>query len=268
MFEHRLEAALRPSVADTWHSGAGPESGDQLVAALMGDARDRQLADRLNSYVVERTRRTDGYGEPMLRFEELGAGVMERLHWHVAVLLCEDATARLGAASRFLDVEMQRVVNVELDSIAAHAAGESPMAQAVDAIEAAGALDGALVVETLRHAEVPLFLALLARLTRLRPSLLRRLIFEPDGFSLAILARAVGLGAEQLDTIFALTRHARAPARAFTAGDSARLAALFGRIDIEDAGQVWAHWRMDRRYLDALWRLQDAGRTDRAAGAT
>ena len=263
VFEHMLETALRPSVADPWQPYGDVAAVPALAAA---GADDRALDDALAGYLVERAQRADSYGEPVLRLDELNDTLVERLHWRVAALLRGRSAAIFAVAPGSLDGEVQQAVRAALEAFAQRVTDRSATARAATALAQAGALDGALLLDVLRHAEVPLFLGLFAALARLRPRLLRRLVFEPEGIGLAVAARCGGLTADQLAAIFRLTRHARAPARAGPADDVPRLVALFGRIDAETAAQVRAYWRLPADYLDALWRVGAATGAARTAG--
>src|SRR5581483_2120340 len=66
-----------------------------------------------------------------------------------------------------------------------------------------------LLMQTLRRGEVPLFEAMLAEMSALRPELIHRLCYEPGGQGLAIISRAVGLSREEFASVYLLTRKAR-----------------------------------------------------------
>ena len=262
VLEHALEGELRPSVVDAWQTDS---DAGTLRVPLAGRWSDRLLGEPLRDYMVDRAGRTDGYGEPVIRFEDLEPALVTRLHWRLAALLRARAAVALDYGPAGFDAEIQRAVRAALDANAERARGPSAAVRAAEALARESTFDGTLMIDILRRAEVPLFFAVFARMTGLRPTLVRRLVFEPDGLGLAIAARAVGMSADQLVAVYRMTRHARAPARVSASDDAGRLARVFNRIAAEDAARVCDYWRLPQDYLEAVWRVGQTSAGERAA---
>lgn len=265
MLEHALETDLRPSVADAWHAGRETDSDRTALTARWSE---RLAGESLRDYMVDRAGRTDGYGEPVLRLADLDPAMTATLYWHLAAMLRRRAAAAFDRHPLDFDREIQRLVQGALETVAERTRVPSAAARAVEALAREQAPDGALAVEALSRAEIPLFFAVFARLTGLRQSLLRRLVFDADGLGFAIAARAAGLAADQFVAAYRMTRHGRARAQLAVPDDSGRIAALFERISARDATRVCDYWRLPPAYLEAVWRAsqpQEArARDDRA----
>lgn len=54
-----------------------------------------------------------------------------------------------------------------------------------------------MLTTALREGEVPLFIALFAKVSKLREYLIQRLVFEPGGEGLAIACRAIGMSEKE-----------------------------------------------------------------------
>lgn len=252
MLEHALESELRPSIIDPWH--VEPETSP-LHASPAGRALDQMAGEPLRDYMVDRTGLTDGYGEPVIRLDDLDPALVARLHWRLAALLRMRAAAVLECRPSELDAEIQRSVQSTIDAAADRTRGLSAVARAAEALSRSRTLDGELLLDILRRADVPLFFAVFARLTGLRPALVRRLAFDPDGLGLAIASRAVRMTADQFAALYRITRHARTSARAEAADNIDRQVEMFNRITAENAARVCDYWRLPSEYLDAVWRV-------------
>jgi hypothetical protein len=263
MLEHALESELRPSTTDPWR--ADTDAGG-LRASTAGRVFDQLPGEPLRDYVVDRAGRTDGYGEPVIRLDDLDPALIARLHWRLAALLRARVGAALDCPPSALDAEIQRTVRAILDIAAERAQIPSAAARVVDALARNRTLDGGLALDILRRADVPLFFAVFARITGLRPLLVHRLVFDPDGLGLAIAARAAGMSADQVGAIYRFTRHARMTAPADAPDDIARLIAIFSRIATEDAARVCDYWRLPPEYLEAVWQAGNTGGPGQPAG--
>jgi hypothetical protein len=263
LYEHQLDRALNVPAQQGWPGTVGTVHDDQPEALL--PVADRPVLDALHAYAVDRSLRMDPYGNPVIDVAELEPDLQERLHWMVAAVLRENLLKLAPYRQSEIDILVEETV---ASSRAGFASGALPVTRAAavaETVERAGRLDCALVVEALRRGEVPLFEALLIRLTGLRPVLMRRLLYEPGGEGLAVAVRAVGMTRDEFAELYALTRHARPGHSAAADNDAKRALAFFDRIPEDQAGLVHDYWCRDPRLLTALWRLHgDSG--DRAPG--
>jgi hypothetical protein len=114
--------------------------------------------------------------------------------------------------------------------------------------------------QLLSEGHVSLFLDGLRMRTRLRPVLLRRLVFEDTGEGLLIILRALGASADQFSTLYLLTRTIpRQFATAEGPGNRAiplgYLTTLTAAVAPEVARTVVRYWAEDVEYQAALRRI-------------
>lgn len=256
LYEHQLDRALRQPSVHAWPGGAQDE--DELFSALAPDA-PLQLRELLEAYAVDRSLRIDGYGNPVLDPVELPPALAEQLHWLVAAALRETLPAAGSVERARIDRLLDDSVNGAIERLRVRAAAGTRAAAAAEAFSAAGMLDCELALKALRHAAIPLFEALLIRLTELRPVLVRRLLYETGGESLAVAMRAVGASGDQFVELYSTTRRARTTPRLDEAADLDRLLTFFERVPESEAALVCGYWRRDPALQAALWRLGLSG---------
>jgi hypothetical protein len=121
-----------------------------------------------------------------------------------------------------------------------------------------------LMMQTLRRGEVPLFEAMLAEMSGLRPALIRRLCYEPGGQGLAVVARGIGLSREEFASIYLLTRKARPGGNLADPAELGRALEFFDRINHGNAATVIGRWRRDPDYLYAIRGVEEQQGRQRA----
>jgi hypothetical protein len=116
-------------------------------------------------------------------------------------------------------------------------------------------LTGAVLVETLKAGDLARFEMMLAQLTNLRAPLLRRLLKDGGNESFAILARAIGLDAEEFQRhwqhwrqeSFNLAPYSRPPSQR----EGQRIAAFFIALTDRQVERLMERWRNDGNRLFA-----------------
>ena len=113
-----------------------------------------------------------------------------------------------------------------------------------------------LLVEVLRQGEVPLFEAMYAKLTGLRPKLVSRIVYEPGGEALAVACKAVGIDKPNFASLFMLTRKAHAKDKVISPRELTPVLEFFDNIKLESATVLLERWRRDPDYLDSIRALE------------
>lgn len=127
-----------------------------------------------------------------------------------------------------------------------------PMA---DAADAAGAddrtapeeieLSPASMISSLRTGNLALFQAQLAHLASLRIGLVRKLMSENGGDSVALIARAIGLRRDEFAQIYLLARKLKTRAPGVGAADLGQALDFFDRTEATQASAIIARWRRE-----------------------
>jgi uncharacterized protein (DUF2336 family) len=262
LYQHQLERALRSPHRDRWGDGTEIERPARFLDLPI--VENSLLERRISAYIVDRSRRIDTYGNPVLLPGDIGADLLGRLYWRVAAvlrgLLIEDSP---GDPQR-VDALIEPATVDAIRSAVASASAPTCAVDAAASLDAAGLLTGDVVLRLLSAGEIPLFEAAFARLAGLRPVLLRRLIYESGGGSIAVLARALGMTDAMASSLYTMTRAARAGLDPDAAGPDGGVMKVFEALAREDAERVRAYWARMTSFTHALWET-DSGRIAHAA---
>ena len=112
-------------------------------------------------------------------------------------------------------------------------------------------------MQTLRQGEVVLFESMLAEMAHLRRALVRRIVFEPGGQGLAVIARAVGIAKPDFASIFLLSRAARPGDKVVDPGELSRVMAFYDRVQPAAAQRVLARMRLNPEYLKSMIEIEE-----------
>nr|WP_298686607.1 DUF2336 domain-containing protein [uncultured Dongia sp.] len=141
------------------------------------------------------------------------------------------------------------------DSIAIAAEEEAPE-PAPGEIE----LTPASMISALRSGNLALFQAQMAHLANLRMGLVRKLMSENGGDSIALIARAIGLRRDEFAQIYLLARKLKTKAAGVGAADLGQALDFFDRTEVSQASTIIARWRRESA-RDAVTESDDAAPT-------
>jgi hypothetical protein len=264
LYQHQLEHAIRPPDRNRWTNEPSLDSPSDFFDQPLSEFSpvNRRLAD----YVVDRSRRTDRYGNPVLASGEIDAQLYERLHWRVAAVLRHMIVGKTGDYSRDLDVRIELAAKETIRHSQAISAAPTCSAEVARTLEEADLLTVETVHRLLKTGEISLFEEAFSRLAGIRPVLLRRLIYESGGECFAILARALDMEFDRASSIFALTRSVGTDNPRGGIDWNEPLKAIYDGVSIEDANSVRAHWTRRSEFASALWeteprRYEESGKT-------
>ena len=192
----------------------------------------------------------------MLNAGNLDGALYTRLYWRVTAALRH----RLGQSPVDKDAVLDAVLEAATSDAqrqgAARASVASSTQELCTTLEEAGLLSVETVMRLLRAGEAPLFEMLFARLAGIQPVLLRRLIYEPGGEGIAVLARALGMDDVAATDIYAVTRPAGKGLFLDGEDHQQRFRAVYEGTSRQDAEQVRAYWARSRDYVRGLWEAE------------
>lgn len=134
---------------------------------------------------------------------------------------------------------------------------EAPAAATTDAAPEEIELGPAAMISALRGGNLALFQAQLAHLASLRIGLVRKLMSENGGESIALIARAIGLRRDEFAQIYLLARKLKTKAAGVGAADLGQALDFFDRTEAAQASTIIARWRRESA-RDALTESEDA----------
>lgn len=118
-------------------------------------------------------------------------------------------------------------------------------------------LTPASMISALRAGNLALFQAQLAHLGSLRMGLVRKLMSENGGDSIALIARAIGLRRDEFAQIYLLARKLKTRTTGVGAADLGQALDFFDRTEPSQASAIMARWRRESA-RDSLTESEDA----------
>lgn len=255
--QHQLAIAMRGSVSEIV-SDALVDNGHVDVIKTLVENRNARISRATMAYLVEQSKRVDAYQNPLVRHPDLPPDLAKQMVFWVSAALRQHIVENFELDETELDDRIDESISKTVDAIGAGNPQDTPEAKLAEKL-AEGGVKPALLIQVLRRAEIPLFEALFARLTGLRGTLVRRILYEPGGEALAIACKSVDIQKNEFASIFLLSRKARPGENIVDPKELARVIAFYDRIKRDAALAVLKRWQRDPRYLDAQRRLSESG---------
>lgn len=238
-----------------WKAQAA-DGPDLLVELVQGE--DEALAAEAMELVIARSRRFDRFQEPVLGHVDLPAELQHKLVWLVAASLRHYLTQQHG--QRAVDGPVESAAS---DLIAQYDEGaglEAVAARLARQLDAAGRLDGALLVRTLNEGSLPLFVAGLAARAGLDHGATWEILSDPRGRGPALLLRAASVTRDDAAAILLLLN---TQGRLFSGAEGEAAAEqldLYDSMDDASAAEVLRLWQADPAYRASVARISTRGR--------
>jgi uncharacterized protein (DUF2336 family) len=263
--EHQLAVAVRQRLSPVV-SDALVATGNADVIRTLLENHGAEINQATLGYLVEQSKRVDSYQNPLVMRPDLSAELAKRMYWWVSAALRKHIVAHFAIDPLELD---QRVEEIVTDLIGQNAGGQPALARRSEElakkVAERGTISPQLLVQTLRQGEVALFEALLAEMSKLRRALVRRIVFEPGGQGLAVIARAIGIAKPDFASIFLLSRSARPGDKVVDPGELSRVMSFFDRVQPTAAQRLLVRMRLDPEYLKSMIEVDErAGGLDPA----
>jgi uncharacterized protein (DUF2336 family) len=259
--QHLLAIAMRRDLS-TAVADALVQSGEKDVIRTLLENEDAGISRATMAYLVEQSKAVDEFQEPLVKRRDLPGDLARRMCLWVSAAIRQSLLERFDIDPDTLDDSLEPIAREESERqqpAEADAAGELAHTLGEDR-----KLTPRLLMQTLRRGEVPLFEAMLAEMSGLRPTLIRRLCYEQGGQGLAVLARGISLSREEFAGIYLLTRKARPGGASMDPADLGRALEFFDRINHGSAATVIGRWRRDPDYLYAIRSVEEQQGRQRA----
>lgn len=254
--EHQLAITLRGDISEDLSSALVDAGDDGVIESLLHNDNAR-ISQATMEYLVEQSERVDTFQEPLLKRAELGENLAKRMFMWVSAALRQHIVHRFEISPEVVDELMEAAALREVTN-AGSEFNANETAKLVAIIKEEGIIDANTLVAALSDGEVPLFVALLADMSRLREQLVRRIVFEEGGEGLAILCRAIGVPDMQFALIFRMSRAGRPGGKATVDAELATLTGMYRSMGGDAAGHVLNHWQRGTDYLAAVRELEMA----------
>ncbi|MBI1774742.1 MAG: DUF2336 domain-containing protein [Proteobacteria bacterium] len=237
-FAHQLAVALRPRLSEAVSEAIAATGSEPLMVALASNP-GAVLSPELFQHLVEESKRIVVLQEPLVKRADLPVELARRLYGWVSETLRRVLIERWHLDPTLLG-------NAPWEPVEEPRQPESADMRATrlaDELASRKALGPQLLIPTLQAGNVALFEAVLARLLRLEPAILRRIVYESPGECLAVAAKTIDLNAADFATLLGLVRGAHALGREIAQSEVPRVLRCFATLQPEGAREVVDGWR-------------------------
>jgi uncharacterized protein (DUF2336 family) len=249
--EHQVAVATRKSLSATV-SSALVETGNQDVIATLLNNHGATISREVMDYLVNESKRIDAYQNPLVRRPDLPQDLAQRMYWWVSAALRKHIAQTFSVDMDAVDdaIEQSAMSAIREDAEARAKPGKTE--SLIERVTELGELKSDFLIKALKQGELSLFEAGLARMSGLKLTLLRRILYEPGGEGLAMLCRAINVERQAFATIYELTRKASDRGAQATSGTLVDPVQLYDKTKTRDAERVLKRWRRSSDYLDAM----------------
>lgn len=245
--EHIVAVANRSRLSETVTDAILDQADEEIIEALINNG-DAALSRRAMEYLVDQSRRVDRFQQPLLRRADLPPDLAHRMFWWVSAALREYVLKAFEIGETELD---EMIHDAATDALGeTEPEDETAAERLVRRLDDTGELTPRYLVKCVRHGQIAVFVAAVARLCRLDRETAQRVIFDRGGESLAIACRAMGFDRTDFASIFLATRPPGDGNHAATVMNN--ILALYDSVSDKMAKRALAFWRQDADYGEAI----------------
>ncbi len=253
--EHQVAIAVRPKVSAQVSDALVETNNEEVITTLLSN-QNALISNSTMNHLVEQSERVIGYQGPLVRRHDLPTDLAKKLYWAVSAALRTHIVANFDLDPADIDETMEAAVNDALGNktkfVRERGARSNPTEEICEQ-------DLHVLIGLLRKGEVPMFLDKFTSLSKLRLTLVRRLLFEPGGEGLAIACKGIGLDKATFVSIFIRFRQGRLGDKEVEAEELGRALSFFNQTNPDTARALMRRWQRDPDYLNALRQVEQAG---------
>lgn len=258
--EHMLAITMRKSISEQVSASIVETNREPVIISLLKNANAKISANTME-YLVEQSKRVDSFQEPILNRDDLDPNLAKRMYLWVSAALREHIVNDFGLDNETVDDLLEQVAQEEI--AASGKPHKKKVEELAEALKEEGLVTADMLIMALREGEVSLFVALFAKVTKLREYLIQRLVFEPGGEGLAIACRAIGMSKEEFIELYGYCHLAKAGTDEELKKKLPAVDSFYEQTPRKAAVEVLKMWHRGSDYLSALRelesRLQDHG---------
>ena len=253
--EHQLAIAMREGVPEDV-ADALVGTGQRNVIATLLENPSAKISRTTMEYLVEQSRRIDRFQNPLVARPDLGPDLAKKMYWWVSAALRQHIVENFSVDPTDIDNTIESAVTDALRKADIYDPTKTKPFELADRLAEISAITPRLLIEALRQGEVNLFEALFVKLTGIRLTLARRVLFEPGGEGLGVACKAAGIERRDFATIFVLSRRAHPGKTPLESAELTKVLEFYDKLDPATAQSVLQRWRRDPGYLDSIRRIE------------
>ena len=250
--EHHISRALR----------AAYPRGDTGIGVLMERLvhhSDAGIADSAAALLVAESRRSDGFGEPVLNRADIPIELQHRMTWWIAAALRDHMLHEHDVDPAAADRALVSAVTALMDSYDERDAIDARAHDLALRLLRADSLDDTLLVAFLYEGQLSAWVAALAVRATLDSAAVWTMLADADVSRLTLLLRAIGMERHVALGLLAGLFAARTGPGAANDRQLARAATAFDELSIEQARAAIRAWGLDDHYRRAIAGLDAEG---------
>jgi len=255
--EHRLVIATRESLSSEVSDALIAEAEVDVIVTLI-ENDDAEISRLAMEYLVEQSRRVDRFQEPLLQRRDMPPELAYRMFWWVSAALRRYVLESFTVDVTDIDRHLESAAAAALENLGS---ADSKAVLLVARLDERGELTERLLVQCLREAQVPVFIAGLAQRLVVGLDTARFITYDPGGEGLALACRMLEFSRANFATIYLLSRGAQEGEQANVVTDPRRLNNILRFFDDTTAEQATIalnYWRQDSAYLVAVDELDES----------
>ena len=252
--EHQVAIAQRKDLSEAVSDVLVEMGNENVVCALLKNPNAR-ITSATMEYLVEESRRVNGYQEPILRRADLEPELAERMVMWVSAALRQYIVDNYQVDESVIDDALETTA-LEIIRAGPPEPEEGKARKLAAIMEEEGEIDPDLMISVLRDGEMRLFVAIFARYSGLSESMMMDVLFDTSGEGLAVACRANGMGKPYFATIYALVRSTRPVEEKEFQREVRHVLTLYDRMDEKSAQKVVGRWQRNVNYVTAIRDLQ------------
>ena len=253
--EHQVAIAMRSKVSEQVSDALVETNSEEVITTLLSN-QNALISNSTMNDLVEQSDRVNGYQEPLVRRRDLSEDLAKKLYWAVSAALRKHIVATYDLDPSDIDETMEAAVNDAMGNktnlVPERRAGSKSTKKICEQ-------DLHVLIGLLRKGEVSMFLDKFMSLSKLRLTLVRRLLFEPGGEGLAIACKGIGLDKATFVSIFIRFRQGRLGDKEVEAEELSRALSFYSQTNPDAARALMRRWQRDPDYLNALRQVEQAG---------
>ena len=252
--EHQVAIAMRPRVSEQVSDALVETKNERVVTTLLSN-RNAMISNSTMGQLVEQSTQVPGYQVPLIDRHDLSTELAKKLYWGVSAALRTNIIANFGLDPTDIDETMEEAVN---DALAGGTRTVRKRSSPQESRQHICEQDLHALIAPLRKGDIAMFLDKFTSLSKLRLTLVRRLLFEPGGEGLAITCKGIGLDKATFVSILIRFRQGRLGDKKVEAEELSRALSFFNQTNADTARALMRRWQLDPDYLNALRQVEQA----------
>lgn len=250
--EYHLAITVRDQISENVCDALVETNNEDVITHLL-ENDNASISGATMEYLVEQSKRVDTFQEPLLRRSDLKEGLAKKMFMWVSAALREYIVGKYDLDTSTVDQLLEAAAKEGYETTVAEKSSDASGTSALLAsLRERGMITPEMMVKTLTGGAIPLFLAILADLTRLNDVLIRRIVFEEGGEGIAIVCKAIEIPETAFTLIYCKSRRVTPGSPEATQEDLNSILNLYRNINTGEALKVVEMWRRDTGYLSAI----------------